>query len=166
MPINIKNLKYSKRCVHCKYMKKKPGYTYRVFNSKYFNSQGQESLPDVWRSFGVDMHPQTIYNCLKRHFKNYKPAVSMTLNGDISQKLAATEGLLEGRIPLNSHEVGLEEFISQGREMVRRGEMAITASNYITAIKVKSEIDRTNKDRKLDLLKTMFSGAAPKDNEA
>lgn len=166
MAINIKELKFQKYCKHCKYMKKYPGYTYRLFNSKYFDKQGMESLPDVMRAFKVPINQQTVYNCLKRHFPSYnnRAAVSVNNKGQtiVDARFAATETVLDtptGTVKM--HEAGLDEFIAEGRNMVKRGEIAITAANYITAIRVKADIEKSNKDRKLDLLKTMFSGAAP-----
>lgn len=161
MKVNIKNLNYNKYCKHCKYMKRHGAYTQDLFESKYFEKNGQLSLPETMKKYQVDIPVQTIYNCLKRHHHNYTDKPDFILNGK-GELITATEKLIsqpsEGE---RVHEMGLDEFINQGREMVARGEIAITASNYITAIKVKAEIEKSNKDRKLDLLKTMFSGAAP-----
>jgi hypothetical protein len=165
MAIDIKTLNYNKYCAHCRYLKKYQGYCQELFHSKYFDTQAQLSLPDVLRKYDVKTPVQSVYNCLKRHHAQYaKPeqrAVTR-LGINIQTELQATESLLEQPNGITTnHELGLDEFIDMGRRKVAAGEIAITGQTYLTAIKVKADIEKTNKDRKLDMLKTMFAGAAP-----
>lgn len=62
------------------------------------------------------------------------------------------------------HERALDEIISKGRNMVRSGEIKITAQSLNVAIKTKADIEKANKDRGLDAMK-MFSGAFQNTND-
>lgn len=56
-----------------------------------------------------------------------------------------------------AHEIGLDDFIEQGRDQLARREMPISANTFLTAIRTKADIEAHNKDRKLDVLKS-FQG--------
>lgn len=64
-----------------------------------------------------------------------------------------------------AHEQALDTFIDKGNHMVESGELKITATTYIQAIKAKADIQKSDKDRRYDALKSIFSGAAPKNDE-
>lgn len=169
--IDIRNITLNKYCSHCNFMKKYKAYCQEVFNSTYFDKTEQLTLPSVMAKYSCTIPRQTVYNCLKRHHAAFlnRPATRVNSKGEVvvDSRFAATETILDTPTGLvKNHELGLDEFINKGRDMVARGEIAITAANYITAIRIKSEIDKSNKDRKLDLLKSMFSGAAPEVKEA
>jgi hypothetical protein len=65
-------------------------------------------------------------------------------------------------IPRQPYEIALDEFIALGADRLRHGDMQISASNFVAAIKAKIDHERNTKDRRLDMLKNMFTGAAPK----
>lgn len=164
--INLKTIQYQKYCKTCKYMKKHEGFTYRLLHSKYFDPNGPETMPDVLRAFQVPIHLQTVYSCLKRHHANLnlRAAVVVTNDGKllIDKRMKETQELIEA--PANgetNHELGLDDFIAKGRNMLARGDMMITASTYLSAIKIKADIEKSTKDRRLDALKAMFQGAGP-----
>lgn len=121
----------------------------------------------------------TLYQHMQRHQKKDIERGQMLgkMNGqpDIWQREAGNRGLkkqdplgnttdiVEAPVPTGQkHEIGLDEFIEMGRAKLKIGDMNISAANYISAIKVKAEIERTTKDRRLEMLRSMFSGAAPK----
>lgn len=64
------------------------------------------------------------------------------------------------------HELGLDEFIRSGRDKLLRGEMTITATNYLQAIKIKSDNEKNTKDRRLEMIKNFFSGGDKNDSPA
>lgn len=149
-------------------MKRHTGFTYRLLQSKFFNSGGMETMPDVLRAFQVPIHIQTVYGCLKNHHANLslKPAITVSEDGTkllIDKRMKETTELIEA--PANgvaNHELGLDDFIKQGRSMLVRGEMVITPATFLQAVKIKADIDKSTKDRRLDALKTMFTGASGK----
>lgn len=165
MAVVLKDVKYQKYCKHCKYMSKHPAYTQRVLNCSYFNKDNLETLKVVLKLYEPPISVQTTYKCLRDHHRRYKitPAVTIDENGRqiVDSRFATTTQIIEQSNSTN-HEQGLDDFIQQGRESLARGEMQITASNFLQAIKVKSEIEKSTKDRRMEMIKTFFS-TKPKD---
>lgn len=135
--------------------------------------------------WGFPVKDQTLYRHMKRHqikdiersetllkIQGKESAVWQRTAGNRSIKknpkeiIETTEKVIEGTPGRQAHEIGLDEFIEVGRAKLKIGDMNISAANYVTAIKIKAEIESKTKDRRLEMLRSMFSGAAPKqDNE-
>lgn len=135
-------------------MKRNKNFTERLFSSKYFDKTSDESLPQVIRDFQAPLNVQSVYVCLKRHHLQYTTDL---------KKFENTIQLIDPQAGETEHELGLDEFIKRGREKVNTGEIAINATSYLAAIRIKADIEKSSKDRKLDMLKQMFQGAAPDD---
>jgi hypothetical protein len=80
------------------------------------------------------------------------------VNGVIA-KVDATAKIIEAG--KTNADMGLDDFIQAGRDKLARGELVINSQTFLTAIKIKKDDEKSNKDRKVDLLRTMFSGAGP-----
>lgn len=181
--------KWWPNCSVCQYMRRNPDFREAVMKSSYIDPEGQESLLSVNAKFGSVFKSATLYKHMRmhqaediergeeaarlfsipnpnwqRHTSNSNsPTVIPNEPTEVRELLDSTEKAVEGDvIPRMQHEVALDDFIKLGREKVRKGEMLISAANYIAAIKVKTDIERSTKDRRLEMLKTMFAGAAPK----
>jgi hypothetical protein len=141
-------------------MQKKPAYTQRIFNSHYFDKQQVETIPQIFDLFKPPMNVQTAYNCLKKHHatKALTPAVKVDDKGNliVDQRFSTTTEIIEGTGVAN-HELGLDDFIRDGRAALRRGEMQITATNFLQAIKIKSDIEKSTKDRRMEMIKSFFA---------
>ena len=153
-------------CAVCQYMKKNQDFRYRCMQSTYFNPQGSESLMDVVHAFGDPFKSSAMYQHMKRHQTKdlIKAAESFDENGNgVLNNPAITNTVRMLDRPseaTENHEIGLDEFIQQGRDKMVRGEMQITANTYLQAIKIKADIQKSNKDRKLDAMKALFGGAS------
>lgn len=140
--------------------------------STYFDSKGEESLMAVNNRWKTGIKPNMLYKHMQTHQASdiAFAEASALITGEPSKvpqrkkdDLESTEALIEGpsMTPQAEYEVGLDEFIRMGAARLKSGGMSISAANYIQAIKTKADIERTQKDRRLELLKNMFSGAAP-----
>ena len=154
--INTKGLQFQKYCKHCKYMKSHKGYAHEVFNSKYFDRDNELTLPQVLVKYNISITQQTVYNCLKKHFPQYNPKLK-----DLIPQLTNTVAVIDGDPNTSTHEQALDEFIATGKRMVQNGEMVINPATYISAIKTKADIEKSSKDRKLEMMKAFFSGQTP-----
>lgn len=136
--------------------------------------------------WGYPLKQPTLYQHMKRHQKkdierSERIAEVSGTPSVVWQRTAGNRGLKKeepkellentGKVieaPVGArqkYEIGLDEFIEAGRDRLKHNEMTISAANYISAIKVKAEIERTTKDRRLEMLRSMFTGAAPKKEE-
>lgn len=171
-------------------MKKHKDYRYACMRSTYFDPNGGESLKAVNERYGNPFILPTLYRHMTRHQKKdieisetmasisgepskvWQRNTNQTSHKREAEKevikksedlIANTVDVVEADVlPRQGYEIGLDEFIALGRDRLKRGDMSISSSNYIAAIKVKAEIERTTKDRRLEMLKNMFVGAAPK----
>lgn len=143
-------------------MRKNPPFRLRCMQSKYFNPAGHESLAAVVHDFGDPFPLATMYMHMWRHqesdiqrarkkFKEIehphsssKPTPVDVVEGDVVSKA--------------EHEKTLDEFIFEGRQKLLRRELPITATTLLAAIKIRSDIDKTTKDRRLDMIKSFFAG--------
>lgn len=160
-------MKWKPNCAVCQYMKRNKEFRTRVFESSYFNPDGHESPMDVVRSYGDVFGQSLVYACLKRHHGHnlVRPPVQVVDGKTIvDNRFKNTVDVIENIQPssVTNHELGLDDFIAKGREKLSRGELQITASTFLTAIKTKMDNDAKTKDRRADMLQGLFKGAAPK----
>lgn len=159
--------KWKPNCSVCQYAKRNKEFRLRVFESTYFNPDGRESPMDVNRSYGSPFGQSLLYACLKRHHGHNIVRAPATVTDDgkvvVDNRFKQTFDIIE-TIPGNvsNAELGLEEFIKQGRDKLARGEMQITATTFVAALGKRMEIDAKTKDRRADMLQGLFKGAAPK----
>lgn len=74
-------------------------------------------------------------------------------------KMIKAAGAVEGQVLAAApHEVTLDEFIREGRALLLRNELSITATTLLQAIKIRADVDKTTKDRRLDMIKNFFAG--------
>lgn len=150
---------YWPSCTICQYMKRHQDFRLAILNSTYFNEEGIESPNQVMKRYGVDFKIRTMYSHFQRHM--YREIYSKT---ELAKQPVMIQGVPsdiiadEGGTPA---EIGLEQFIKLGTAKLNRGELPINASNYLQAIKIQTDKEIKTKDRKADLFKTMFKGAAP-----
>ena len=148
---------YRKGCAVCQYMKRHKDFREKILMTSYITPESNYSINDVIRQFKA---PFT-YPAIVTHFRRHEPH----LKDSPIDKLNNTVAVIEAGED-KAHIKGLDDFIAEGRKKLARGELVITSTNYLQAIKIKSDDEKANKDRKVDLLRTMFAGAGPKtDND-
>jgi hypothetical protein len=188
---DVQKRKWNPRCSVCMRMKKDKPFREAVMQSTYFNLNGSETLLDVNNRYAQPFKMPTLYRHMQRHqaadiqiseklaeakgvsTPNWQRRTRQTAHKEVPSELAKidmeaidnTVAIIEGGRATSVHEQALDEFISIGRAKMDLGQVPISAANYIAAIKIKADIEKGNKDRKVDLLKNMFSGAAPKHGE-
>lgn len=178
------NRLYSPTCQVCQYMRRNRDFSVALLLSSYFNPKGQESLPEVNKRFGEPFTQITLYKHAQRHMKPNVPRW-MKINGleekknwhtalektrvATAEKLEVLENTMElvERTPesISAHEQTLDDFITKGHEMIRDGQLKVTAQTLVQAIKAKADIEKSNKDRRFNALREMFAGAAPKNKD-
>jgi hypothetical protein len=151
---------YWPNCRVCQFLKKNKDVRDRVLQSTYFNPYGNEALLSIFHDIGDPFPPSSIYTHIQRH--QTRDIIKAEKRLDNLDNAAVAVSLVEtGTSNYPQHIEGLDEFIREGREKLARKDLSISSSTYLQAIKIKAEIERSTKDRKADLLKTMFAGAGP-----
>lgn len=145
--------------------------------STYFNPQGTESLAQVIHDFGDLFKLPTVYLHMSRHqesdlqkarkrFTPRNPELVVHPH-NAGAGLPAVAGAVESAVTSQSeHEMALDEFIYEGRQKLLAKEMPITATNFLQAIKIKSDNEKSTKDRRMEMIKQFFTGGGEKKPEA
>lgn len=153
---------YWPNCSVCQFMKKNKDFRFRIMQSTYFNPQGNETMMDVVHTWGDPFGSSIMYAHFKRHQAKdlIRAASRFDDKGNlmIDKRMKPTVEVIEHIDPkaTTNYELGLDEFIQSGRDKLARGEMQVSASTFVAAIKTKSDIDKNTKDRRLDMIKAFF----------
>lgn len=144
-------------------MKKNPVFRLRVMQSSYFKPEGNESLATVVHDFGDPIKLTAVYMHMQRHQAGDLMTARKRFNKAnapiVPQGLAQAAGAVEGQVVSQaSHEIALDEFIREGHDKLLRKEMPISATNFLQALKIKSDNEKNTKDRRLDMIKSFFAG--------
>lgn len=134
-------------------------------DSSYFKEDSKVSAAEVVHAWEDPFKLGTLYAHFKRHQAEdlirtavrYRPDGKIEVDNRFRQ---TAEIIAEEEGQPRVHERALGEFIQRGRDMMAAGVLRPSASTLVAAIRTQAEIDAKNKDRKADLLKTIFTGAS------
>jgi hypothetical protein len=164
-----------RNCGTCNFMRLHPDFRLRMMQSTYFNPSGTESLLKVLHDFGDVLKPPSVYMHIRRHqqkdlirareqfLHRANDGKNVFIRQDARVPGTPDEAIEGEVVATGQHEAGLDEFIAEGRRKLLGGKMTITATNYLAAIKIRTEIDKSTKDRRLDMIKSFFGGGEKKD---
>lgn len=148
---NARSRVYWPNCQVCQYIKRNPELKAQLLKSTFYDPSGSESLMQVFRRWGSPFKEPTVYSHMRRH--QSRPTAEI----ELAAPTQAT--LIEDNEPQvvsgTAHERGLDEIIARGRNMIASGELKITTQALLTAIKTKSEIEKSKKDQGLEAFKLM-----------
>lgn len=146
-------------CTICQYLKHNPEIKKRVLATSYFSPAGTESLLVVFREAGVEFPASSIYSHAQRHEQN---ALARARRQYL--KSEASTAIVLPAVTKHSdsdYQGSLNEFIAAGRIKLANNDLRITASTYLTAIRIKADTNNADAERKIEMLKTIFAGASP-----
>ncbi len=118
--------------------------------SKYFVPENRETILDVLKAEDCPISSANVYAHLQRHQNRdlikapIVPPIMDVLEGD--------------REATTAYEKGLDDFIQEGRNKLARGEMEVSPTNFLQAIKVKGDLQKGMKDRRMEMIKNFFTG--------
>jgi hypothetical protein len=155
-------------------MRRHQDFRLAILNSTYFNIHGVESPKQVIARYQAPIKMDTFYGHAKRHQYRDRAKRDRELETELNGGVVETPKTHIQGVPVDvmfegetkpDYVLGLEEFVKLGRDKVNRGEMPVTAANYLQALKIQSDREKSNRDSKVDVFKTMFKGAAPTDGQ-
>lgn len=147
---------YWPNCAVCQYMKKHPQFREQIMASTYFNSLGSKNMLQVVHDWGDPFKPSAMYQHIKRH--QARDLIKVDKLEEARVIPPVVEAVESSVTSATEHERGLDEFIRDGRNKLSRGELSMTASSYLQAIKIKSDIEKNTKDRRMEMIKQFFGG--------
>lgn len=147
-------------------MKGDSAFRYRVMQSTYFNPNGDETLMDVLHAFGDPFKPSSMYAHMQRHQIDDVIKAKEAFNKAMALQDALPPVSVANPVKVieeqnkEEHEMALDEFIREGRDKLAEGKLTITASSFLTAVNIKANIKKSDKDRKADMIKAFMGKAS------
>jgi len=184
-----KKNKWKPNCSVCQKMKKDKAFREACMASTYFDPNGLESLLEVNNRYAQPFKMPTLYRHMSRHqqddidiaeklaeangivSKNWQRKTRQTAHKSLPTAPGLDKEAIENTVAIvegggkPDFEKALDKFIKVGEAKLELGQIPISAANLVQAIKVKADIEMRTKDRKLDMLKSMFVGVPPKHDE-
>lgn len=180
-PISKRTRKYKTNCATCMFMKKNPLFRTRIYQSRKFDPNSHESVMDVIEHYPGSPSQASVYNHLRqghlgvdmiRHQQQFeqrrqeelKQKAEIIVAGQMATESApamVTE-VMQALDDKASYIKALDNYISLGEDMIKRGKLAMTPTSFIAAINARANITKSNKDRSAGIIMTIAKLAAPK----
>lgn len=166
---------YKSTCKLCKLSKSTPGLKKRIYHAKFNWQDGDETLMDIYRSFEGVFTKMGMYNHCNKHIDERRASESV-LEVQTAKKVekvrAAVNKELEvgferGEMTItDEYELGLNDYIGQGLDILRKGNMKITEKGFLTAIKIKSDIQAKKRGQDIEIMKSIYSFSSGEKKQA
>lgn len=162
---------YKKNCSVCQVSRNNPRLRVRIRYAAFKRVNGDETLADIAKEYSLNLAP--MYNHAKKH---------ITDNSDVQQarrevmtakkvEIVRSEAQKELELSLDSDTVdglesrpaevmSLDDYLAQAADLIKKGELKITASTYLAAVKIRTEWASKQQGNKLEFLKTMAAFAS------
>lgn len=163
------NNKYKVNCSICQKAKNDPKMRNRIRRAAFDREEGDETLRDI--AFWYNLSPSAMYNHAKKHIK---PVDTESRSMVIAAKKVATiqaNVQKEAELQLDRQTVdeidarpveimGLDEYIAQGIDTIQKGELKITPSSFLAAVKIKTDWSSKQQTNKIELMRTIAAFAS------
>lgn len=165
-------IKYKVNCKACQLSKANPKVRARIYKARFNREDGDETLEQVGQDVGLT--GASIYNHARKHIK-------LTVFSDeaeavrTAKKVARVQaqvnkdlevGFERGDIGItDEYEVSLNNYLSQGKDILDKGGMKITEKGFLTAIKIKSDIQAKKRGQDIEIMKAVYSFSSGADKE-
>lgn len=144
--------KYNNKCASCKFLKFQTKRKQMILqHAAMFN--GDMPLKAVWHRFGIVPSYESFAHHCKNHIKKIERHPIVTGVSENTPLKALTSDLSD--VLIKPHEQVLDEFIDQFAQGVKQRQFKLTVKDGLTALKLKADIVKGDKDRKKDILKMM-----------
>jgi hypothetical protein len=158
--------KYRLNCSVCKIAKTNQGLRKRLQHAKFHREDGDEALPDIAREFGFSL--PAIYNHCNKHIRDITPGIQQRMINIAEKKKIELQGRIQKELELSldaktveeiesrpAEIVILDDYIAQGAEEIRKGELRITPNSFLAAVKIKTDWASKQQNNKVELLRTI-----------
>lgn len=157
---------YRVNCVVCKSCKALPSLKKRIRLAAFHRQDGDETLGDIANEFGFST--KSIYNHAKKHIRPSETEGKKEIR--VAKKVIDFQAQAQKELELQLDKqtideiearpaeiIGMDELIAQGVEEIRKGNMKLTATQFIAAVKVKTDWAAKQQSNKVEILRTIAS---------
>lgn len=165
--------RYKPNCAACQLTRGKTKLRQRVSKAAFRREPGDETLQDIAKELHISS--AGMYNHAKKHLsiRDDTPDVrEVRVAKKVNDIKAAAQKKVELAIdhddvlPEDESIAALKEYILQGHAMIREGKLPITAQSFLQAVRIDVDYKSKQKDRQVDIIKTMYRFASGQTKEA
>lgn len=157
---------YKKNCTVCMAGKALPSLRKRIYTAAFHRRDGDETLGNIADEFGFST--KSVYTHAKKHIREKQTEGNKEIR--VGKKLIDIQANVQKELELQLDRqtvdeiearpiemVGLDELIAQGMAEIKKGGMKLTATQFIAAVKVKSDWAGRQQSNKVEILRTIAS---------
>lgn len=164
-------VKYKRNCNSCQLSKADARVRKRIRHAAFKREDGDETLADIAVEVGIPT--SAMYNHARKHISDVASNFAATTEIKVAKKKEEFKGkvqkemelALEGTV-LDSIEarpaeiVALDDYIAQAKALIDKGQLKITATNFLAATKIRTDYRNKQDNTKLDYMKTIYALAS------
>ena len=155
-----KNKIYYARCTVCAYMKENPNWYAQFKKINYFDPSSPENASEFFIRTSPPFSRESYYRHLRHHTALLKSMIANAKSRNVKGTLVKQE-VIDLKVfaddSPSDHVDALDDVINRFHRAVREGKVPMTMQGGLQAIKIKADIEKSNKDRKVDLFKAFSS---------
>lgn len=155
-----KNKIYYPRCTVCAYMRDNQTWYAEFKKINYFDPTSPENAAQFFLRTAPPFSKEAYYRHLRNHTTLLKKKIALAKARWADGKIVKQEVIDLKEFtddPNASHVDALDDVINKFHNAVRQGKIPLTLQGGLQAIKIKADIEKSNKDRKVDLFKAFSS---------
>lgn len=130
------------RCQTCKYSQQNPSFHRDLIHCKYFDANALDDVVDVMRKHRCPLKVVNVYKHCLNHLKKHQ--ITIPLPPVVTQLTDDSKSY---------HENVALDTVKKYHKLLKDDKIKLTAKDGLSAIKLLADIDKSNKDRKVDLVK-------------
>jgi predicted DNA-binding protein YlxM (UPF0122 family) len=157
-------IKYKANCKACILSKHSEKHRRRIRQAAFHRQDGDETLAEIATECNISI--PSMYNHVKRHMKEVdttglkeirvaKKVVNMQSTAQKEMELQLDRQTIDEIEARPAEIIGIDELIAQGIAEIRAGKMKLTATQFVAAVKVKSDWAGKQQSNKIELLRTI-----------
>lgn len=167
---------YRPNCMVCRKCKEDPDLKRRVYHAKFQWEDGDETLADIIRDNHGKFTHVSMYNHCNKHIQK-KQRSAQLLEVQTAKKVAKIKAEVNKKLEVSLDkdeltatdlfELSLDDYLGQGTAILRQGNMKITEKGFLTAIKIKADIQAKKRGQDIEIVKAMyaFSSGSKKESD-
>lgn len=165
--------RYKPNCAACQLTRGKTKLRGRVSKAAFRREPGDETLQDIAKELHISS--AGMYNHAKKHLsiRDDTPDVrEVRVAKKVNDIKVAAQKKVELAIdhddvlPEEESIAALKDYIRQGHAMIKEGKLNITPQSFLTAVRIDVDYKSKQKDRQVDIIKTMYRFASGQTKEA
>lgn len=160
--------KYKKNCKACQRSRTDEKLRKRIRYAAYKREQGDETLADIAIESGLTT--AALYNHVKKHMIDIQDSYSAAKQTKVAKQREVFKATVAKELELSVDTnvldsiearpeaiVALDDYISQAKLLIDKGELKINATSFLQATKIRTDWAAKQQSNKTDMMKAIYA---------